>query len=164
MKKKLVLSLMVIAGVAQAGDFYFQEKYEKALSNNNKLELQHGDRCRTEAKGSKMSKFAFEYCMSASQTSQMSLERQIAESDAIFENRYIRDSELSVLKEYARRERLPNVTIGMTESGVIEKSRWGMPDRITTIKNATGIISKFFYGKNSLTFVNGILTEIQTSS
>jgi len=153
MKTRIFLScILLFTCSVHANDSYFDKKYTDALSSNEKLELKYGEKCRTEIKKDKYLS-DFDLCMGTISS----------DPNAYSINRWIRQTELSVLKEYARLEKLPNVTIGMTELDVIKKSRWGIPDRITTIKNATGTISKFFYRNNSLTFVNGILTEIQTS-
>lgn len=65
-------------------------------------------------------------------------------------------------KERKRRAALPGVSIGDSANHVIKNTSWGRPDSVNKTTTSAGTREQWVYGsRNYLYFTNGILTTIQ---
>ena len=171
MKKIMVVSLLIIAGIAQAEQYpacHREKEILNAADSSGDIREYWNSKlvdCLEKARQQQILQDASDKERAAIEAKERAELAKIeakerAESAKAEANRA--KAEAAWKAEEARRAKLPGVRLGMGTEQVIKMTSWGKPQRIHRTTDAWGTREQWVYGSGYyLYFDNGVLTTIQ---
>lgn len=155
MKKTLILSLLLAAGIAHSQTIEDCEMNEFSTINiSQHLETilcSNAKDCQYEIDSIK------KHC-----TSDMIIKYDLSVAKALANLSKKHATYVAAAKESKRKAALPGVRIGMTKEQVLKETNWGRPQSINRTTTASGTREQWVYGyPNYLYFHNNVLVSIQ---